>query len=646
MQDIAQTWPHMKQISNNFSFLECTHFPYKAHHGIAPLLLASILSSSSSFIRFPEASFFSFFFFWKMSVELPEECWELVFRFLGHHRHFESLSLVCKQFHSITNRLQFSLTIAEPTIPFLPQLLFRFRRLKFIDLSHFHGDLDGILHQISRSGLALDSLNLSNQKSLPANGLRELGSKIKSLRVLSCSKMGFLHDSDLILIADCFPFLEELDISFPENSLHKSFIALNYLKNSAGPVSDSGIMALALALKKLRRCNLSGNYFITDKSLLSLCENCELLKEIVLFDCDFITQMGIASAIRQRPYLDSISISINGIGRNSTRANIHSDLIGSFMSLKSLTAIDLSNSCVSDELLFSVAEEGFPLKKIIFRGCYNYTFAGIYYLLSKCQSVEYLDLQKADFLSDQNVKELSVLLHNVTLINLGGSLKLTNSTFFTLTRNCPLLNEIKMEETFLGEKVVENSSMDFIVNSQVKCLHLAKNRRLGDHGIKEIASICPNLELLDLSSCWGISEEGVVEVLKKCCKIRHLNLAFCAGLTLFEIEFEVSKLEVLDLSESRIGDEALSVISKRCRGLLHLNLQNCFNVTAKGVKVVVENCRGLRQINLKRCNKVAADIVAWMVFSRPTLRKIIAPPSFGPSESQRKFFLRHGCIVC
>ncbi|XP_061340093.1 F-box/LRR-repeat protein 4-like [Gastrolobium bilobum] len=562
-------------------------------------------------------------------LHLPDECWELVFRFMNHHRYFDSLSLVSKQFLSITNRLRFSLTICDPTLPFLPRLFHRFPTLTSLDLTRFRGDLDALLHQISRSSLHLKSLNLSHHPTIPSNGLRSLAKKMKTLNSLSCSNMGSLKNADLLLIADFFPFLEELDLSFPKDCNSNNF---------TDPVSDFGVKALSLALPKLRKVNLSGNYFINNPSLFSLCKNCEFLQEIVIFECHFITQAGIASAIRERPSLSSLRVSNFGIGTKK-------DFIGSLVSLKSLTCLDFTCSSISDELLCSVAEEALPLRKLVLQGCCNYSYAGIFCLLSKCQFVQHLDLQNAEFLNDQRVAELSLLLGNLVSINVGGCRMLTNSTFFALARNCPLLNEIQMEVTDIGKRGVKDSFMDFVVNPQVKSLHLAHNSWLRDESIKMLASVCPNLQLLDLSYCCGISE-GIVEVLRRCCKIRELSLAFCKGVKLFGMNFEVPKLEVLNLSWSGIDDEALYVISKSCCGLVHLDLENCSDVTAKGVRQVVKNCTQLREINLESCYKVAGNVVAWMVFSRPSLRKIMAPPRFRPSDSQRELFLRHGCLVC
>jgi hypothetical protein len=112
------------------------------------------------------------------------------------------------------------------------------------------------------------------------------------------------------------------------------------------------------------------------------------------------------------------------------------------------------------------------------------------------------------------------------------------------------------------------------------------------------ASIFPNLQLLDLSSCNDISE-GICQLLRKCSKIRHLNLADCSGVKLHGLNFVVPKLEVLNLSDTNVDDETLYVISKSCCGLLQLFHENCQCVTDKGVKHVIEKCTKLRKISVE-----------------------------------------------
>ncbi|CAL5210544.1 unnamed protein product [Lathyrus oleraceus] len=566
-------------------------------------------------------------------MSLPDECWESVFKFLllhdgdgrDIHRYFESLSLVSKHFLSITNRLRFSLAISDPTLPFLTRLFHRFPNLSSLDLTRItkQTDLHALLFQISTFPFNLKSLKISNQSTIPANGLRALSKTIPSLTSLTCSNIVSLHDNDLVLISDCFPLLQELDLSNTQKEVN---VELN---------------AMVLNLPNLRKVNLSGHYNINNSMLLHLCMNCEFLQEIVILRSSFITHDGIASSIRERPGLRSLSVRLCLNGS-------HSNFINSLVSLKSLTCLDFSYSDVSDHLLLSLADTGLLLRKLILQGCRGYSYVGIFNLLSKCQFLQYLDLQEAYFLNDLHVLELSSFLGDLLSINISQCTSLTNFALFSLLRNCASLSEVRMEYTSIGKVSEEsyNILINHVGNSQLKSLCLAHNRWLRDEHIYMFASILPNLQLFDLRDCWGISEEGIGHVLRKCSKIRYLNLTNCVGLKILRMNFKVSSLEVLNLSECGINDSSLYAISKSCFGLLQLDLGRCYDVTEKGVRQVVESCTQLREINLQECRKVAAGVVDSMVFIRPSLRKITAPPYFPCSESKRKLFLRHGCLVC
>ncbi|XP_057454513.1 F-box protein At1g47056-like [Lotus japonicus] len=559
---------------------------------------------------------------------LPEECWECVFKFLNNnnhdHHHLESLSLVSKQFLSITNRIRFSLAVHDDLLPFLPRLLHRFPNLTSLDLTRFRGDLDALLLQISRFPLRrLTSLDFSHHETFPANGLRALAENTKTLTSLTSSE-GSLATADLHLITDCFPFLQELDIRI---KVHDHF---------------------PLALPKLlRKVTLyCGPFNINDAELISVCNNCEFLQELAIPDCASITQHGIASAIRQRPGLRSFFVGKFKFERGDFESPfITASFIDSLVSLKSLTCLVFRDSFISDELLCSVAEEGLPLRKLVLDYCRNYTYAGISCLLSRCKFVQHLALRSAEFLNDQLVADLSVFLGNLISIDLSCCQRFTELTLFALIRNCSLLREIEMEISGIGQK--NNYLMNCCVNPHVKFLHLAWSSCMRGEILKKLSFVCPNLELLDLRFCFQSKlSEGVVEVLRRCSKIRHLSLGHGSTVKLHGVNFEVPNVEVLSFAHSGIGDGTLSVVSKSFCRLKYLDLESCPNVTAKGVRKVVENCKQLREIKLKNCKHVAGDVVDWMVFSRPTLRKIMAPPDFKRSASQDELFLRHGCRVC
>jgi len=395
---------------------------------------------------------------------LPDDCWEYVLSKLLNKDNFvledrnhclETLSLVSKQFLSISNRFVYSMALFYNTSP-LTRHFQRFPKLTSLDLSCFRGDLNALLSWIPPS-VSLTSLNLSNRLTFPTLGLLTILKKTaisSTLTSLTCSNIVFLYHTDISFISHSFPFLQQLDISFPKTITGNGYDTDTY---------NNALKALTQKLSKLCKVNLSGNFYIDDSLFLELCRNCELLEEVVMFDCPFLTRAGIATAICQRPTLNSLSV------RNFTEAietnKVTPYFADSLGSLKGLTCLDLSFSCISDFLLCSLALEALPLRKLILQDCFDYTYYGICYLLSKCRFLQLLDLQDAKFLNDQRINELSVYLADLVSINVSGCYQLTYSAFFALLRNCPLLAEIRMESTGIGNGSRPSVDMDSVVPS-------------------------------------------------------------------------------------------------------------------------------------------------------------------------------------
>ncbi|KAH7861990.1 hypothetical protein Vadar_033461 [Vaccinium darrowii] len=195
--------------------------------------------------------------------DLPDECWEIIFgRLLQlHHSHLEPASLSCKRFLSITNNLRTHFEITVPTLIPLSRLFKRFPRLNSLHFRTFRrgNDLDRVIIDVAtNSNLNLETLKFSGTQ-LPLEGFKLLGSRMKNLKVLTCGNLATLRDSDLVVIADSMPSLEDLDISFPVNDFGASAgnetLALH---SSEKDVTDLGIEVLSSKLKGLRMIDLSG----------------------------------------------------------------------------------------------------------------------------------------------------------------------------------------------------------------------------------------------------------------------------------------------------------------------------------------------------------------------------------------------------
>ncbi|KAL6996676.1 hypothetical protein U1Q18_006805 [Sarracenia purpurea var. burkii] len=215
------------------------------------------------------------------------------------------------------------------------------------------------------------------------------------------------------------------------------------------------------------------------------------------------------------------------------------------------------------------------------------------------------------------MSDLSKYLTSLVTIKLRLCCSLTESTFFTLAKNCPLLKDIDMCETNFGRG---DRTEDIVKNPRIKSLKLDFNLDQTDECLGELASVCPGLEMFDLSHCPRITQNGVSNFLK-------------------------TDSKVLEAAESGIDDEGLAMIGNRCRGIMILDLEGCLGATSIGLKEILRNCRRLREINLNACSNMSTESVDWMVFSVPSLKKLVVSDEHSITESQRRVLLGHECLV-
>ncbi|CAH8330180.1 unnamed protein product [Eruca vesicaria subsp. sativa] len=398
-------------------------------------------------------------------MDLPEECWELIFRFIDEddYRFLESLSLVSTSFLSITNNVRSTFTITDRTLPFLHRHLLRFHNLKRVKFHDFHGDIDSILMKLSLSCLDLESLDISGMPYFPNLAKSEM----KKMKEFSCSGVWELRETDLNSIGVCFPSLQKLDISYPDSL--------------PSPVFDSAIISLSKNLKNLTKINVSGNNLITDKSLVSLSQNCLLLREIIFRDCDFVSSRCIEFVLRNSRNLESVAI--NGIGWRP-RESFSKD---AFLFSGCLSELDLSDSFLSDEMLRLIADAKLPLKKLVLSNCQCFTFDGVLYLLTRYQTLVHLNLEGSSFLSDEMVMKLVVFLGRLTFVNFSFCAKLTGMSFFNIIERCVSLQCVRMEGANFG--VEEDSKELDDIKSRIKSLYISGNHNLRDECLVKFSGI-------------------------------------------------------------------------------------------------------------------------------------------------------------
>ncbi|KAH9621258.1 hypothetical protein KSS87_004369 [Heliosperma pusillum] len=425
--------------------------------------------------------------------------------------------------------------------------------------------------------------------------------------------------------------LEELDVSDPRDDYNVDDV----MNTSDGlGITDNGVDLIASNLSSLRKVNLSGNYFVSDKSVVSLVEKCRNLEEIMMKNCTFITQNGVVFALRNCGNLRSVGLLGMDLAVPET-----SEALGF---ARNLSVLDFSYMSVSDGLLYAIAKASIPLKKFTLFHCKEFTFSGVLSLLRMYQALEYFALEGVYWVTDRTVIDISKFLRKANTVKLNFCSKVTSSGLFTVLKNCSMLNSLEMEKTNVG---TEDFAVNDAKNPHIRALCLNANKTLSNECLEKVSLSCPNLELIDVSDCPGITRKGVGEVVRRCTSLKHLQMSGSGALKTLGIDLKLPNLEVIQASGSGLNDDGLITIARKCPGLVNLDIMGCSGVTCKGVKEIILNCRRLREINLSWCRIAGHDIVAWMVFTRPSLRKIVPPHGVVITEVEKSLFLQHGCMV-
>jgi len=221
---------------------------------------------------------------------LPEECWELAFKFFisdcdeyTSPHYLKSLSIISKEFLSITNRLRLSLTICTEAHPFLPRLLHRFTNLTSLNFTFPCNDVFSL-----RCGTVI------------ADGLKNFfPKKITTLTTLICSKFYYLDSSELVLIAYCFPNLQLLDLN---NCCCISKEGMTHLLRTCSNITHLNLTgcfgldllrhAMNFEVPKLKMLNLSKT-FVDDETLYVISKNSSGLLQLLLEYCVVVTHKGV-----------------------------------------------------------------------------------------------------------------------------------------------------------------------------------------------------------------------------------------------------------------------------------------------------------------------------------------------------------------
>ncbi|KAF7153113.1 hypothetical protein RHSIM_Rhsim01G0032400 [Rhododendron simsii] len=225
-----------------------------------------------------------------------------------------------------------------------------------------------------------------------------------------------MQDKDLVLIADLFPWIEEL-------RLRTDACICN---DGVARITDDGIDALATKLKELKEIEFTGYaWFITDQSLFSLSTNCVKLRKISLCiysSCQhYVTEQGIDFVACELTLEELTLINWALCGPLGI-----SDLA---QYLSNLTSIDLDRRFGLTSVTFYTLSKSCPLLEI----------------LMMARTREHLDISDNMWVNDTMLDNFGQVCPNLQFLGLSDCQRLTNLGIGEVWRGCLAIRQLNID---------------------------------------------------------------------------------------------------------------------------------------------------------------------------------------------------------
>ncbi|KAI4387972.1 hypothetical protein MLD38_000354 [Melastoma candidum] len=150
---------------------------------------------------------------------------------------------------------------------------------------------------------------------------------------------------------------------------------------------------------------------------------------------------------------------------------------------------------------------------------------------------------------------------------------------------------------------LEDSAVEAISTHchELQGLDLSKSFKLTDRSLISLAHGCPSLTKLNISGCLAFSDDALVYLTNFCRQLKILNLCGCVR---------------------SASDRALQAIGRHCNRLQSLNLGWCDNVHDVGVVSLAYGCPDLKVLNLCGCVHITDESVIALANRCPRLTSL------------------------
>lgn len=430
----------------------------------------------------------------------------------------------------------------------------------------------------SRGGLGKLSIRGSNSVRGVTNlGLSAIARGCPSLKALSLWNVPSVGDEGLFEIAKGCPLLEKLDLCHCPS------------------ISNKGLIAIAKSCPNLTALNIESCSQIGNEGLQAIGRFCLKLQSISMRDCPLVGDHGVSSLLSSAAaMLTKVKLQALNITDFSLA------VIGHYG--KAITNLNLSG-------LQNVSEKGFwvmgnaqglqKLTSLIITSCRGTTDVSLEAMGRSCTNLKHMCLRKCCFVSDSGLVAFAKVAGSLESLQLEECNRVTQTGIVGALSNCGAKLKSLTLVKCMGIKDITSEVPMLSPCTSLRSLSIRNCFGVGSVSLAMVGKLCPQLQHVDLSGLYGITDAGVLPLLESCEEgLVNVNLSGCLNLT-DEVVLTLARLhggtlEVLNLDGCRkITDASLVAIADNCLLLNDLDLSSCA-ITDSGISVL--SCA--KQINL------------------------------------------------
>ncbi|OMO57778.1 hypothetical protein COLO4_35110 [Corchorus olitorius] len=432
-------------------------------------------------------------------------------------------------------------------------------------------------------------------------------------------------------------------------------------------VGDDGLSEIAKECHLLEKLDLCQCPSVSNKGLIAIAENCPNLTSLSIESCSKIGNEGLQAIGKLCPNLQSISIKdcplVGDHGVSSLLSSASSVL--SKVKLHGLNITDFTLAVIGHygksvtSLMLSglqhVSEKGFwvmgnaqglqKLVSLMITSCRGVTDVSLEALGKGCTNLKQMCLRRCCFVSDEGLVGFAKSAGSLECLQLEECNRATQSGIVGVLSNCGL-------KSLTLVKCMGIKDMSFVAPlsstcNSLKSLSVRNCPGFGSSSLAMVGKLCPQLQHVDLSGLYGITDAGLMPLLESCeAGLVKVNLSGCLNLT-DEVVLALTRLhggtlELLNLDGCRrITDASLAAVADNCYFLSDLDVSKCA-ITDSGVAVLshaeqlnlqvlsFSGCSGVSNksmpflkklgktlvgLNLQNCNSISSRTVELLVES-------------------------------